>query len=297
MLMMLWGRFPFGIATAAFQELNRTTNWRWPAQELFGQMPTRQYVGPGDETITLPGVIYPEFRGGTGQIQKMRDIADQGVPQVLVDGRGNILGKWVATSINEQQSVFSGFGIPLKQEFTITLERVPDPASGNIILKALSAKLGVDLSAIKALVDQVKSAIGILQGGLATARAVVSTAQAVIGAPAALIIETVKKAEHTAEAIKDLAVQASDIIGVRPTIASARAATQILVGGLPGLGAQATAASVAIKAAVQTVVDAHTAVEGVIASNAALVASNRLTRFASTSYHTTKSAAARMPQS
>jgi phage protein U len=122
-VMLILGTYAFGIDTAAFQELNRTTEWRWPSQDVFESRPLLQFTGSGKDTITLPGVIFPEYWGGTGQLDQLRDLADMGEPQTLIDGRGNILGDFVITSVQERQSVFAQAGVARRQEFTITLER------------------------------------------------------------------------------------------------------------------------------------------------------------------------------
>lgn len=121
--MLVLGSYVFGLNTAAFQELNRDTKWRWGKQEVFGDVPALQFVGYGEETITLPGVIFPEYWGGTGQLDTLRSLADQGQPLPLIDGRGYVLGDFVITGVQERQSTFAGMGVPLRQEFTITLER------------------------------------------------------------------------------------------------------------------------------------------------------------------------------
>ena len=77
----------------------------------------------GDETMQLPGVIYPEYRGGFQQIEAMRRIAALGQPLLLVDGLGKLWGRWVIESIDEKQSLFAAFGAPRKQEFTLSLAR------------------------------------------------------------------------------------------------------------------------------------------------------------------------------
>lgn len=117
------GFFPFGIDTLAFSELNRNSEWRWASQDVFDARPVLQFVGQGKETLTLPGVIFPEYWGGTTQLEELRDLADEGEPQTLLDGRGNILGDFVITGIQERQTVFAQAGVARRQEFTITLER------------------------------------------------------------------------------------------------------------------------------------------------------------------------------
>lgn len=122
-VMMQLGSFQFAVSTAAYQELMRSTEHRWPAQERFGQLPALQYTGPGADTITLAGVVYPEFRGGTGQIERLRALADRGEPQLLVDGLGNVHGRWVVERIEERQTVFAARGVPRRQDFTLTLRK------------------------------------------------------------------------------------------------------------------------------------------------------------------------------
>lgn len=121
--MMILGGYAFGLNTAAFQELNRTTEWRWPSQDVFESRPVLQFTGWGKDTIQLPGIIFPEYWGGTEQLEILRALAGQADPLILIDGRGNIIGEFVITALQERQSVFAPGGAPRRQEFTLTLER------------------------------------------------------------------------------------------------------------------------------------------------------------------------------
>lgn len=122
-IMLQLGAFQFGVNTAAYQSLKRSSEWRWPSQDRFGNPPALQYVGQGADSITLPGVIYPEWRGSGGQLDNLRAMAETGEPQKMIDGNGSILGDWVIERIEENQSVFAAGGSPRKQEFTIQLRR------------------------------------------------------------------------------------------------------------------------------------------------------------------------------
>lgn len=125
-VMLQLGSFQFGINTAAYQTLQRSNEWRWPAQDRFGKGPVLQHVGQGAETITLPGVVYPEWRGGLGQMDTLRALAAEGKPQTMIDGAGNVLGRWVIERVEEKQAVFADAGVPRKQEFTVQLRRYFD---------------------------------------------------------------------------------------------------------------------------------------------------------------------------
>jgi uncharacterized protein len=138
MPMMMLGSYTFSINTAAYQSLSRTTEYTWKKVDRFGQDPARQYTGPGDDKQTLEGVVYPMYRGGGGQLNKLRQLANQGQPQTLVDGAGNVYGRWVIERITEKQTEFAALGQPKKQEFSIELVRY-DGGPSNLLVSVLSA--------------------------------------------------------------------------------------------------------------------------------------------------------------
>lgn len=122
-IMMQLGSFQFSVNTAAYQELKRRSEYRWPKQDLYGRRPGRQFTGPGDESMTITGTIFTEYRGGLGQIEQMRAQAGRGQPLLLVNGYGGLMGRWVIESIEEGQKVFAAFGRPRKQDFALQLAR------------------------------------------------------------------------------------------------------------------------------------------------------------------------------
>lgn len=109
----------FNLDTAAFDELRRSTAFRWASQERLGRRPAQQGVGMGDEKITLKGAIFPGFKGGLKQLDTLRQIGGQLQPLTLTTGYGEVLGTWCLTSIEEEQSVLMPGGIPRKQGFTL----------------------------------------------------------------------------------------------------------------------------------------------------------------------------------
>jgi len=125
-VLLMLGGFKFSLNTAVFDELQRSTSYNWPAQQRIGKFDALQFVGPGEDRITLPGVIYPDFRGGAGQLDQLRDIASGGRPLRLVASTGAILGTWVIESIEETQSAFKQDGSPRKQTFTLRLRKFGD---------------------------------------------------------------------------------------------------------------------------------------------------------------------------
>lgn len=156
-VMMHLGSFEFGISTAAYQELSRNVAHRWAESELFGQRPSLQYLGPGAETVTLPGVVYPEYRGGLGQILAMTELAGRGEYLNMVSGHGDALGRWVIETVEEVNSNFGKAGVPRKMDFTLSLRRAPD-ATGAMAGKTATAKPPANAAALSIPADAATSA-------------------------------------------------------------------------------------------------------------------------------------------
>ncbi|PNB76723.1 phage tail protein, partial [Pseudomonas sp. FW305-BF6] len=64
----------FNLDTAAFDELRRSTEFRWASQERLSRRPAQQAVGMGEEKITLKGAIFPGFKGGFKQLDTLRSL-------------------------------------------------------------------------------------------------------------------------------------------------------------------------------------------------------------------------------
>lgn len=121
-VMFALGDYRFSIDSAAVGSIERATAWRWPAEERTGAAPVRQFTGPGEETLTLRGVILCDWRGGTGQVDAMRELAAGGAPLRLVDGwSGRDRGLWVVVRIRETVRRFWPDGRPRRQEWLLEL--------------------------------------------------------------------------------------------------------------------------------------------------------------------------------
>ena len=125
-VMMQLGGYQFSVNTAAYQELRRNTDFKWSAQDLIGRLDALQFTGPGQDTITVQGAVFPHFKGGTGQLDAMRAEASKGKPLLLVDGRGRVHGLWIIERIEETQAVFAQAGVPLRQGFNMQLRKYGD---------------------------------------------------------------------------------------------------------------------------------------------------------------------------
>ncbi|WP_241076133.1 phage tail protein [Achromobacter insuavis] len=125
-MMMALGMFIFGLPTAAYQTLKRQNEWRHPSNSRMGAGPAYQFVGKGEDTITLTGTIIPQLFGTTSAIRLLRRMGDTGKAYVMVDGMGTVYGAFIITGLDAEDSMFFVNGLPQKSDFTITLKCVDD---------------------------------------------------------------------------------------------------------------------------------------------------------------------------
>ena len=170
--MLSIGPFIFKLTTAAYNALRRSDTWRWATVDRLGNASAEQYLGPGQRTIELSGLIFtmydagravgdPDWVVGTKNPDHLRSLGDMGVPLMVVTGRGELLGKWVVVNVRETQSTFLSNGAPKQQEFNITLrhyggEGVPE------VLRGVDGIDFVSLFTSGPLVDMATGAVDVL---------------------------------------------------------------------------------------------------------------------------------------
>jgi len=125
-MMMALGMFVFSLETLAYQEFQRQTEWRHGSTSRIGTNPARQYLGRGDDSITLPGVLLPALAGSQLSLDALRTMADTGKAWPLVEGTGKIYGTWIIESLSETRTLFFRDGQARRIEFTLTLKRIDD---------------------------------------------------------------------------------------------------------------------------------------------------------------------------
>lgn len=147
-MMMAFGMFVFGLSTAAYQELQRQTAWRHAAQGRVGARPTRQFLGPGEDTITLTGALLPQFTGGQQNLDQLRAMANQGAAWPLIEGNGSYYGLYIIESLRESKSHPMRDGSAQRIEFSLVLQRIDEDRAdllgiyGNLGMRALTGVFG-----------------------------------------------------------------------------------------------------------------------------------------------------------
>lgn len=125
-MLMSLGQFVFALPDLAYSELQRSTAWRHAINSRVGARPALQYVGQGDDTLSITGELVPEIAGRLQSLVTLRAMADAGDAYAMVDGAGRILGAWVIESIEEAGRAFTRDGIARHTRFTLALRRSDD---------------------------------------------------------------------------------------------------------------------------------------------------------------------------
>jgi hypothetical protein len=122
-MMMALDLFVFELASLPYQELVRRLGWRHAQAERFGARPASQFTGPGPETISLSGTLYPGEVGSWSALGTIETMAATGDAYLLTSGTGEVLGEFFIRSLETRQSVFFVDGVARKADFTLELER------------------------------------------------------------------------------------------------------------------------------------------------------------------------------
>lgn len=141
-MMLALGMFVFSLHTAAYQEMQRQTDWRHPSSNRIGAQPARQFLGRGEDAITLPGIILPELAGTILSLDALRLMADTGKAWPMVEGTGRLCGLWVIENLTETRSLFFADGAARRIEFNLALKRIDD---GRIDLLGSSISTGLNI--------------------------------------------------------------------------------------------------------------------------------------------------------
>lgn len=141
-MMLALGMFVFSLHTAAYQEMQRQTDWRHPSSNRVGAQPSRQFLGRGEDAITLPGIILPELAGTVLSLDALRQMADTGKAWPMVEGTGRLCGLWIIENLTETRSLFFADGAARRIEFNLALKRIDD---GRVDLLGSSISSGVNI--------------------------------------------------------------------------------------------------------------------------------------------------------
>lgn len=125
-MLMALGLFVFNRITALPDSIQNTLNQRYSAHETLDSRQKYQYIGTGEQTKVISGVLYPEFTGGALTLFALEKMMKKGESHILINAMGLVQGMYIIESISNTHTLLTKYGIPLKIEFTLNLKRTDD---------------------------------------------------------------------------------------------------------------------------------------------------------------------------
>ena len=118
------GLFVFDSQTMLPDRIERDRAFRHARDDRFLAPAASQFVGVGDDKVTLTGTLVPELAGSASAIETLAEMASEGEAWPLMDGTGRILGTYTIDRLANGGSNLIDTGQARKIDFTIELTRV-----------------------------------------------------------------------------------------------------------------------------------------------------------------------------
>lgn len=122
-------------------DYDRTTAQDFARKDVVGARKPFEAVGPGDDTLTINGAVFPDHLGGRTAPGLLRAMADEQAPQLILWGDGSLAGWWVVTEVRERGSYLAADGHARMVEMTVTCQRCGQPSAA-ALFAALVSLLG-----------------------------------------------------------------------------------------------------------------------------------------------------------
>lgn len=124
MMLFALGLFLFETDSLLPDDLARRRAWRHGRAERFGARPAGQYLGPGDDVVTISGRLVPQIAGRYSAIETLAEMAGSGDAFPLGDGSGTIWGHYTIDSLEEGHTALMDGGRARAVDFRLELTRV-----------------------------------------------------------------------------------------------------------------------------------------------------------------------------
>ncbi|MNB71233.1 Phage P2 GpU [compost metagenome] len=125
-MLMVLGLFVFERRTLPHQSMQYSKDYRWASNDRIGRPPAYQFLGEGETSRTLSGVLYPEITGGNLSLKAIELMANEGRAWPLIDGTGMIHGMYVIEKVTHTHTELYSDGVARKIEFSLSLKRVDE---------------------------------------------------------------------------------------------------------------------------------------------------------------------------
>lgn len=119
--------------------VDRVASADFAEHALIGSLKGREFMGEGDEIVTVSGQILPGKIGGLTELETLHGLRRAGQAVPLMRGDGRMLGWFVITQVRENHEDLERDGVGFKVQHSITLAKSsPAQASSSLVPSLLS---------------------------------------------------------------------------------------------------------------------------------------------------------------
>lgn len=122
-----FGTIQFEVSPLNIHELDHVTETDWARKEIAGAGVYREWVGEGDEVVTLRGRIFPHRLGGLTELEVIDSFRRAGQAELLQRGDGKNLGWYVIERFACTHRFLGADGVGQQIQFEATFARCPVP--------------------------------------------------------------------------------------------------------------------------------------------------------------------------
>ncbi|MBG6247347.1 MULTISPECIES: phage tail protein [Symbiopectobacterium] len=155
-MMMVYGLLVFELKTLPHQQLRQSKQCRHVKNERINRSAKWQYIGAGEDQITLDGILYPEITGGEMSLTALNTQAYSGRPWPLIEGTGQIYGMYVLTGMQTTRTELDRYGKAKKIAFSLSFQRCDEDLRERLQSSSFSDLMGNVRSSANYAVNAVK---------------------------------------------------------------------------------------------------------------------------------------------
>ena len=122
------GGVVFELTPLNVEDVDHSTSSDFVKHPVMGAQQPVEFMGPGDDKLSLSGSIFPRALGGEAELALLEDLQRQGQAVLVTRGMSR-LGWFIITSLRRRHRYLSPNGIGRKIELTIEIERAGKPES------------------------------------------------------------------------------------------------------------------------------------------------------------------------
>jgi uncharacterized protein len=122
-----WGPLQFQVWPLNIHEVEHQTASDWAKKEIVGAAIYREWVGEGDDTISVRGRLFPYRIGGLRNLEALETMRRDGITALMVRGDGAVFGWYILEKLARQHHFLGVEGVGKQLDFEAMFVRAPSP--------------------------------------------------------------------------------------------------------------------------------------------------------------------------